>query len=469
MPTIDDINSRMGEIAAELEVLAGLTDPTDEDAARSVALTDETETLTRTKQEASERRQAISEAHARQKIAGQTIPGASFQHMQKADPYDADFRMMDAGQQRDAARAILDRPEARHLTPEQKEKTEVLLGSLGSRLSRHVVATSRPQYRSAFAKYVSGREGLLTNDERVAVQMVEESRTALALADANGGYAVPALLDPSIIYTGAGTANPMRQVARIVSGMDDTWRGVTSAGITASWDSEAIEVSDDGPTVGQASVVSHKGSAFVPFSVEIEGDWGGLAAEMGGLFQEAKDVLETAGFATGSGVADNPYGILTDLFAASATVGVLPTTDGAFGAVDVRAVFGGLGARYRPQASFMSSIDAMNEVRGFDTTGGLSNQTVDLTKPYDFAVLGRPYYENSGFPDFSGTTGAANILVVGDFKNYVIFDRVGSRVEFIPHLLGSNRRPSGQRGLYFWWRVGGKTVNTNAFRLLLNA
>jgi HK97 family phage major capsid protein len=135
----------------------------------------------------------------------------------------------------------------------------------------------------------------------------------------------------------------------------------------------------------------------------------------------------------------------------------------------VRAIFGALGPRYRPNASFMSSIDTMNEVRGFDTSGGLSNQTVDLTQPYNFQVLGRPYYENSGFPDFTGTTGAANILVVGDFRNYVIFDRIGSRVEFIPHLMGANNRPSGQRGLYFWWRVGGKTVNTNGFRLLLNS
>jgi hypothetical protein len=77
MPTIDDINSRMGEIAAELEVLAGLPDPTDEDAARSLALTEESEQLTRDKQAASERRQAISEAHARQKLAGQAIPGTA--------------------------------------------------------------------------------------------------------------------------------------------------------------------------------------------------------------------------------------------------------------------------------------------------------------------------------------------------------------------------------------------------------
>lgn len=466
---ISDINARLGEIDAELEALAALTDPTDEDAARAEALNIEADERRTQRIEAKARQERIAEAQARAKAENREVAGASFEFQKKLDPYESDLRMLDAGQQRDAARSILDRPEARHLEADQKEKAETLIGTLGSRMARHTVATTRPQYRSAFAKYISGREHLMTNEERLAVQLVEESRTALALADANGGYAVPALLDPSIIFTGNGTANPMRQVARIVTGMDDTWRGVTSAGITASWDSEAIQVSDDGPTLGQASVVSHKASAFVPFSVEIEGDWSGLAAEMSGLFGEAKDVLETVGFATGSGVADNPYGILTDLYAASGTVGVLPTTDGQFGAVDVRALFGSLGARYRPQASFMSSIDAMNEVRGFDTTGGLSNQTVDLTQPYNFAVLGRPYYENSGFPDFTGTTGAANILVVGDFRNYVIFDRVGSRVEFVPHLMGANNRPSGQRGLYFWWRVGGKTVNTNAFRLLLNA
>jgi HK97 family phage major capsid protein len=463
---VPDINARLGEIDAELEALAALTDPTDDDAARAEALVIEAEERRQERSEIMERGERISRAATVAKAEGREITGASFMHMQKVEPYSTDLRMLDVEQVRDAARSILDRQEARHLAPEQKERADSLIGSMDGRLGKLIVSTSRPEYRSAFAKYIGGRESLLSNDERRAV---EEARTALALADANGGYAVPALLDPSIIFTGNGVANPMRQVARVVTGMDDTWRGVTSAGITASWDSEAIQVSDDGPTLGQATVVSRKAAAFVPFSVEIEGDWAGLATEMSTLFGEAKDTLETAGFATGSGTTDNPNGILTDLFAASATVGVLPTTDGQFGAVDVRAIFGALGARYRPNASFMSSIDTMNEVRGFDTTGGLSNQTVDLTQPYNFQVLGRPYYENSGFPDFTGTTGAANILVVGDFRNYVIFDRIGSRVEFIPHLMGANNRPSGQRGLYFWWRVGGKTVNTNAFRLLLNA
>jgi HK97 family phage major capsid protein len=464
MYDINDINARLGEIDAELETLAGLADPTEDDASRSEALVTEADELRQARQEAIERRQRIEGAYERARKEGREVKGASFHIQKKVDAYDGDMRMMDAGELRDASRSILDRPEARHLSTDQQERASRLIGQHDTRLAKLTISTSRPEYRSAFAKYVSGNETMLTNEERRAVA---EARAA-ATADASGGYAVPVLLDPSVIYTGDGNANPIRQVSRIVTGMDDTWRGVSSAGITASWDSEGVQVSDDTPTLAQPTVSAHKAQAFVPFSVEIEGDWQGMAAEMTALFQEAKDNLETTAFATGSGT-EQPVGILTALFAGSSTAGVLPTTDGSFGYVDVLKVFGDLPPRYRSNAVFMSSIDVMNEVRGFDTTGGLSQQTVDLTAPYSFNLLGRPYVENSAFPDFSGTTGAANILVVGDFRNYVVFDRIGSRVEFVPHIFGANQRPSGQRGLWFWWRTGADSVNDNGFRLLLNA
>ncbi|MFM7270174.1 MAG: hypothetical protein ACKO2C_00875 [Actinomycetes bacterium] len=70
-------------------------------------------------------------------------------------------------------------------------------------------------------------------------------------------------------------------------------------------------------------------------------------------------------------------------------------------------------------------------------------------------------------------TGAANILVVGDWSNYVIFDRIGStRVELVPHLLGTNGRPTGQRGVYAYFRTGSDVASTGAnpgFKLLINS
>jgi HK97 family phage major capsid protein len=467
---IDNINARLGEIDAELEALASLVDPTDEDAARAEALTIEAEERRNERKEALARAERITEAHNKAKTEGREIAGASFQHMQRVDAYATDLRSLDDGQVRSAALSILERSEARHLDDGQLTKVERTTEVLDSRFSRLLVSGSRPEYRSAFAKYIGGREGLLTNDERRAVAEVDAQYRAAGLADGSGGYAVPPLLDPSIILTSVGSTNPMRQVARIVTGTDDTWRGVSSAGITAAWDSQAVEVSDNAPTLAQPTVTAWKAQAFVPFSVEIEGDWVGMSSEMAMLFADAKDTLETTAFATGTGnAAFQPTGILTALFNDSVTASttVTVTTDGQFGAVDVRAAFGALGPRYRANASWMASVDVQNEIRGFDTTGGLSNQTVDLTAPYSFALLGKPVYENSGFPDFTGTTGVANILAVGDFRNYVVFDRVGSRVEFVPHLLG-NTGPTGQRGLWFWWRTGGNSVNSKAFKLLRN-
>lgn len=465
MLSINDINGRLGEIDAELESLAELTDPTNDDAARSEALLAEAEELRSARIEARQRIERIADAHQKAREEGREVAGASFQIQKQVPCYDGDLRLMDRGQLSDAARSILEKPEAFHLTDAQRERSETLFARHGSELTKQMIATSRPEYRSAYMKYVAYRGDELTNDERRAVGEVR----ALSTTGSAGGYAVPVLLDPSVIYTGDGNANPIRQVSRIVTGMDDTWRGVSSAGITAEWDSESQEAPDSTPTLAQPTVSAHKANAFVPFTVEIEGDWQGLAGEMSELFMEAKDDLETTAFATGSGT-NQPVGILTALFAGSASVSLVnPVTDGELHPEDIRTVFGTLPPRYRRRASWMASIDVQNEIRGFDTTGGLSNQTVDLTADYSFQLLGKPMYENSAFPTFTGTTGDRNICVVGDFNNFVVFDRIGSRVELVPHLFATGaNRPNGQRGLYFWWRVGSDSVNDNAFRMLAN-
>ena len=71
------------------------------------------------------------------------------------------------------------------------------------------------------------------------------------------------------------------------------------------------------------------------------------------------------------------------------------------------------------------------------------------------------------------TTGAATILVVGDWSNYIIFDRIGStRVELVPHVFGTNGRPTGQRGVYAYFRTGADVTSTGAnpgFKLLINS
>ncbi|MFA4974752.1 MAG: phage major capsid protein, partial [bacterium] len=65
------------------------------------------------------------------------------------------------------------------------------------------------------------------------------------------------------------------------------------------------------------------------------------------------------------------------------------------------------------------------------------------------------------------TTGAEEIMIIGDFRNYVILDKVGMNVELIPHLVGGTANyPTGQRGLYCYWRNSAKVATANAFRVL---
>ena len=81
-------------------------------------------------------------------------------------------------------------------------------------------------------------------------------------------------------------------------------------------------------------------------------------------------------------------------------------------------------------------------------------------------LLGHPVYEASAQ---SGTFTTGQLIgVFGDFSYFKIVDRIGLTVETIPHLFGAaqGNLPTGQRGLFAYWRVGSKVLDANAFRTL---
>jgi HK97 family phage major capsid protein len=79
-------------------------------------------------------------------------------------------------------------------------------------------------------------------------------------------------------------------------------------------------------------------------------------------------------------------------------------------------------------------------------------------------LLGRPVYESSEM--VSAVTTGSNLILAGDFSEYLIYDRVGMSLVYDPVVLGANRIPSGQGGFFAFWRVGATAVNPNAFRVL---
>lgn len=329
--------------------------------------------------------------------------------------------------------------------------------------ARYLAAVANPDYLSAFGHVLAspGTAHLrMTPRESEAVRVVQgvDSQRAMSLTGAAGGLAVPFDLDPTIIATSNGVVNPIRKLARIVTTSVDTWRGVSSGAITASYEAEATETTDNSPTLAQPEISTERAQAFIPFSIEIGQDWPSMQRDLLALLQDAKDQLEASKFLAGSGT-NEPFGVLTGT---TNTINAATGAD-AFSVANVYALVEALPPRYQPNAAFLASAPILNRVYRLTPSG--STTEPQLMNPDRASILGKPVYEASNMPTSAGT--GNKFLVYGDFSRFVIVDRIGLSIELIPHLMGANRRPTGQRGLYAFWRNSSRVVDANAFRALV--
>lgn len=334
--------------------------------------------------------------------------------------------------------------------------------------ARWIAATADPDYMGAFMKLAADpQRGHLLWDtkEANAFRKVAEVRNAMTIGtDGDGGFLVPFTLDPSVILTSDGSTNPLRQVSRVQTIATDTWHGVASDGVTAAWYAEAAEVTDDSPTLTQPSIPVHRGSAWVPFSFEVAQDSAGdFRQNMGRLLTDAADQLMAAAYTTGSG-SGQPTGIITALDGTASEVA--PTTTETFAAADIYKTIEALPPRFQPRARWQANLATGNTIDQFETSNG-SKQFPDLGEG---RLLRAPIDQNSNMRGTSdvdtGATADNHILLVGDFEQFVIVDRIGTTVEFVPHLVGANQRPTGQRGFLMWFRTGSDVTSINAFRAL---
>jgi HK97 family phage major capsid protein len=349
-----------------------------------------------------------------------------------------------------------------HATDKVREISTRMIENDGEEtpLARMVLATTSTDYTAAFTKVVrsKGQLAALSGGEQQALSR------AMSLTDADGGFLVPFQLDPTVILTANGSFNQVRQIARVVQATGDVWHGISSAGVTGSWDGEGVEVSDDSPTLAQPAIPVYKGDVFVAQSFEVSGDAPSLAAEIAKMIAFEKDRMESVSHVTGSG-SGQPTGLITALVAAGGSTLVTSTTTDTFAVGDVYKTDDALPARFAANGSWLAHRSIYNKMRQFDTNGGsaLWGQLGDARKG---ELLGRPDYVAEAM-DGTITALAENyVLAFGDFQNYVVVDRVGTTLSYIPHLFGASGRPTGQSGWYAHFRSGGGVVNPGAFRLL---
>lgn len=328
-------------------------------------------------------------------------------------------------------------------------------------LSKLCLTTSSPTYLRAWSKVATNPVTPdLTNEERAALNESKTLQRAMSLTDPAGGYLVPFQLDPTIILTSDGSYNEIRQLGREVVATGDTWNGVSAGAVTWSFDAEAAEVSDDAPTFGGPAITVRTARGFVPISLEARLDASNVTQEVGRLLAQGKDDLEAQVFINGLAANNEPIGLMTALTGVAAST-VPSTTADTYAFNDLYKVQGALPARYRRRASWLANNLFWNLVRQTAPDGIWKDPEGD--RPGN--LLGRPLYEAEAMDGTVNATQDNLLAVFGDFSNYVIADRIGMTVDFIPHLFGANRRPTGQSGWFAYYRVGAGTVNNAAFRV----
>jgi HK97 family phage major capsid protein len=382
-----------------------------------------------------------------------------------------DTRRLTNPEARDKALRVLDSRDAGDLSDAQKTQVDKMLRR-DTVMARRILVTENEDYRSAWMKMVTDVHPVLTPEENRAVQAWYEFRALGDWTTTAGGFGIPVFIDPSIILTAQESGNPFLSIAKQVTVNTNQWKGVSSAGVTWAFQTEAATTTDNSPVLAQPTVLVHMARGFIPYSIEVGMDYPGFASEMGTLLAQGYDELLVQKFTVGSGT-NEPKGILTAISAVSGDR-VKVTTGGTIGAPDPYLVWKALPQKYRRNASWLMSVGVNNAIRQIGAANVFHGYTVNLPEGWADQLFNRPVYESAYMPDTTTwTTTAEGQAIVGDFSNFVVARNGGMSVELVPQLFqqvtaGSGpATPTGQRGWFAYARIGSDSSNTAGFRLLV--
>ena len=462
---LNEIDAELASLRSELLGLAEVEEPSDEQSARFAEIEARLDVLA-TEREPLATRAAKVEAVRDAVENGKTERAFSAPQVNvRRDPFDGDLaalRFADPNSEDVIARAVtaLSDTKVRGVRDEHIQAAVERVESVPGAAAYAIVHAS-PAYRSAFEEYMrtQGRPNY-TAEEAYAV------RASMALGSTTGGAALPTLLDPTLIHTGTATKNPLRRISRVVSGTQNVWHGVSVGNVTTYYKGEGSAFTDGTPTYAAPSVTAALLSAYVTGSFEIFQD-SSLLGELPGLISESFDYKEQTAFISGSG-SDAPKGIIT---AISATAGckVTATTRGSFtsaSAVDVFALLNAVPSRYEDRSTWVANKQTFNTVKQMSTgsQGSYFWSDFNVSAPGK-ELLGSPTVACSDMA--TATTSGTALIVLGDFSQYVIYDRIGTSVEYIANVVDSSGLPTGQRGLVAYKRTGADVTDLGAFKFLL--
>ena len=278
--------------------------------------------------------------------------------------------------------------------------------------------------------------------------------------DAEGGYFVPEEFINQVIHDPGVPGSQLRPISTVIRVASKDGYVPTLA--SASWAAIAEEAafSDQTPTVGQVAFSIEKSGGLVKVTRELLDDSAvNLPALLSQLFNEAAGRFEDAGILNGNDSAQYD-GIL-----GSGVADYVMAATGALTTADLLGIFYTLNSQFRQNATWVMPSLITKVVNSIQSTAAGVTGIASLTASPDSALLGKSVIN----ADDTSNNGLATALsanneigVLGDFRNYYIFDRIGMTIRRNDSLYMGN----DQVGFFATRRGDGQIALTDSFKIL---
>ena len=288
----------------------------------------------------------------------------------------------------------------------------------------------------------------------------DETKAMQEDTDAEGGFFVPEAFINQTIHDPGVPGSLLRPISTVVRVSSKDGYVPTIAGATWAAIAEEAAFSDQTPTVGQVAFSIEKSGGLVKVTRELLDDSAiNLPAMLSQIFNEAAGRFEDAGILNGNNTAQYD-GIL-----GSGVADYVMAATGALTTADLTGIFYTLNSQFRQNATWVMPSLITKQVNTIQSTAAGITGISSLSASPDANLLGKTVVNtddtsNNGF----STALAANneIAILGDFKNYYVFDRVGMSIRRNDSLYMSN----DQVGFFATRRGDGQIGLTDAFKIL---
>jgi len=319
-------------------------------------------------------------------------------------------------------------------------ETKAELDAIKLTLAETRAADGRKEERAKSAHDIAFKSYIRTGSESEL-----KSVQGLVGTAADGGYAVPAVIDTNVTRLLLETSD-VRSVAKIVTiGAQTSYiHNISQANAGYAWGTESTaNGTSDAPTLGQITITPGTLKATPEVSLQLVED---ANFDVESWYQmEVADVIaraENTAFVNGNGT-NKPKGWLqytANALNAGATnalyTGLNTITSAVAASVtaaDIYALVYSLKPAYRKNAVFVMNRAIIQIVMQLKATTGTFLWQQSLAAGQPSTLAGYPVVEASDMP--SVVTTGTNVITFGDFKRgYTIVDRVGLSVMRNPYL-----------------------------------